>query len=105
MSEQGIYRAYLRVADLSEATLSPDHALDIAEWIIRSRPTLRQRLQRLLHGRSTDEIRAQAMREEWRRNERDADLCTCGLADQERTGHYPEHAVWCDAWSDWEAPR
>lgn len=25
-----------------------------------------------------------------------ANLCTCGMAEQERTGHYPEHADWCD---------
>lgn len=25
-----------------------------------------------------------------------AELCTCGMAEQERTGHYPEHQDWCD---------
>ena len=102
MRKTNIYRTYCAVADLSEGTLSPDHALDIAEWVVRNRPTLRQRWQRLVWGRSQDETRAIAMREEWRRNERDADRCTCGMAEQERTGHYPEHAEWCDAWSKWE---
>lgn len=95
MSER-IYRTYLDVANLSEGTLSPDHALDIAEYIVRERPTPRARLQRLLYGASHDEIRARSMREEWRRNEANAAECTCGMAEQERTGHYPEHAQWCD---------
>lgn len=25
-----------------------------------------------------------------------ASVCTCGMSEQERTGHYPEHASWCD---------
>lgn len=25
-----------------------------------------------------------------------ASVCTCGLDEQERTGHYPEHMEWCD---------
>lgn len=82
-----IYRVYAEVADLSEGTLSPDHALDIAEWIVRERPTLRQRFQRLMWGRSYDEVAAQAMREKWRRDEWVAGLYTCGMADRERTGH------------------
>jgi hypothetical protein len=67
MNIEGIY---LEVADLSEGTLSPDHALDIAEWIVRERPTLRQRFQRLMWGRSYDEVAAQAMREKWDRADR-----------------------------------
>lgn len=94
--KDSIHSTYLHVADLSECTLSPDHALDIAEWIIQTRPTLRQRWQRLLWGQSHDETKARAMREEWRRNEFHADMCTCGMAEQERTGHYPEHEDWCD---------
>lgn len=25
-----------------------------------------------------------------------ASVCTCGMAEQERTGHYPEHQEWCE---------
>lgn len=32
-----------------------------------------------------------------------ASVCTCGLSEQERTGHYPEHADWCDVPSPLDA--
>ena len=25
-----------------------------------------------------------------------AEVCTCGMSEQERTGHYPEHERWCE---------
>jgi len=36
-------RAYLKVADLSEATISPEHAVDIAEWAVGLRRLRRRR--------------------------------------------------------------
>lgn len=61
MTEVG--RAYLTVADLSEATLYPLHAVDIAEWAVEQRHRLRGRWDRLTRGHSRTWWEAQALRE------------------------------------------
>lgn len=33
-----------------------------------------------------------------------AERCTCGMAEQERTGHCPEHAEWCDVADEDDGP-
>lgn len=61
--ETEVGRAYLAIADLSEATLDPLHAVDIAEWAIEQRHPLRGRWDRFMRGHTRTWWQAQALRE------------------------------------------
>ena len=61
LSEVG--QTYLTIADLSEGTIDPLHAVDIAEWVVERRHPVRSRVQRVLYGYTLAWWSAQAIRE------------------------------------------